>query len=101
MKGNLHIGNVQVLTVQLNTDICTDHMYSPPTQHTEYAHHSLCLSLVKFLFKLEIDTILIYVYHQKLVIQFLKFITMESYSFMSVFMYSFILEAPKSLQWWL
>ena len=47
MKCNLHIGNVQTLIVQLNTDICTDHMYTPPNQDREYSHHSLCLSLVQ------------------------------------------------------
>ena len=99
MKGSLHIGNVQVLIVQLNIDIRTDHIYSPSNQDTEYSHHSLCLSLVKFLFKLEIGTTLIYVYHQRLVIQFLRFVTMESYSFMSIFMYSLFWKLQNHCRW--
>ena len=72
MKGNLHTGKVQILIVQLNMDICIHHMYPPPHQNTEYSRHSLCLCLVNLPFKPELDTILIYLYHQRLVLSVLE-----------------------------
>lgn len=47
-------------------------MYPPPHQDTEYSHHSLCLCLVNLPFKPELDTILIYLYHQRLVLSVLE-----------------------------
>ena len=48
-------------------------MYPPPHQDTEYSRHSLCLCLVNLPFKPELDTILIYLYHQRLVLSVLFF----------------------------